>query len=899
MKQEAEVAFPWGKLRDKASAHPLADHMLDVAACVHQLLLIPSFRHCAETLANRPLHPIDVWRLSALAFLHDLGKANAGFQAKRWAASDTSKPSAWPNPAGHVNEAWALFSQADLANVLTSTLPLEQMAAWGDSTTALLCAAIAHHGRPPLPAITANPWHLRQIWDSVRIDGHPVYCPTETLRDIGKKLTNWFAPAFDPGPPLPDAPAFGHWFAGLVQLADWLGSDIRFFPYSQPGEDRFQHIQQRAVNALQAIGLDASFNRQALRELPPFAATFGVPAPRPMQLAMENANMAPLLILESETGSGKTEAALWRFAQLFHAGKVDSLYFALPTRVAASQLYNRVRRFAQSLWQGADHPPPVVVRALAGYECADGNDNVRLPDFQVLWSDNPDDAKAHLRWAAESSKRFLGAPLAVGTIDQALLASLEVKHAHLRHSLLARSLLVVDEVHASDAYMSTLLAHLLQAHLAAGGHALLLSATLGSAARIRYQRILHPQLKAPTLKQACTQPYPALTNGAALSALANTGHNKTVHWRTVEALDKPDQVATLALNAARQGAKVLVIRNTVPAAMDTLRALEVQAQSQGLSHVLFQVRGVSSLHHSRFSREDRPLLDTAVEQLVGKDRTLHPQACVVVGTQTLEQSLDIDADLLITDLCPMDVLLQRVGRLHRHSRPMLDRPEGYRNAQAVVLLPAGQQLEAYIQRPRHGLGRFRQGGGVYVDLRVLEATRRLITEAPNHCIPQDNRLLVEQATHPDRLMEIARAGGAAWIEHGNAVDGETLAGRTQANLNTLPFDRPWVDGMGNVLTFAELDETVSTRLGASDHLLTFDPPQSGPFKQATRLLPLRSHLWPQGVPFDAPPTVTRALEGGGFEFMLGQQTFRYSRFGLERLKPARHTPLPTNTGAAS
>ena len=161
----------------------------------------------------------------------------------------------------------------------------------------------------------------------------------------------------------------------------------------------------------------------------------------------------PLLILESETGSGKTEAALWRFAQLFQAGKVDSLYFALPTRVAASQLYERTLKFAANMWQATGQEPPLVVRALAGYESADGQNVQKLPHFKVLWADNPDEQKAHTRWAAESSKRFLAAPLAVGTIDQALLGALQVRHAHMRHGLLSRSLLVVDEVHASDAYM--------------------------------------------------------------------------------------------------------------------------------------------------------------------------------------------------------------------------------------------------------------------------------------------------------------------------------------------------------------------------------------------------------------------------------------------------------------
>jgi CRISPR-associated endonuclease/helicase Cas3 len=177
-----------------------------------------------------------------------------------------------------------------------------------------------------------------------------------------------FPEAFEPGgPALPETPAFAHLFAGLAQLADWLGSDTRFFPFSEFGEDRALTAFVQAQNAVQTIGLDVAERRAQLQgDAPSFATAFGVSAPRPIQRAMDEP-LGPLLILESETGSGKTEAALWRFARLFQAGEVDSLYFALPTRVAATQIYGRVRDFVRRLWP---INAPVVVRALPGYESA-------------------------------------------------------------------------------------------------------------------------------------------------------------------------------------------------------------------------------------------------------------------------------------------------------------------------------------------------------------------------------------------------------------------------------------------------------------------------------------------------------------------------------------------------
>jgi CRISPR-associated endonuclease/helicase Cas3 len=598
---------------------------------------------------------------------------------------------------------------------------------------------------------------------------------------------------------------------------------------------------------------------------------------------MSHKGLGPLLILESETGSGKTEAALWRFAHLFQEGDVDGLYFALPTRVAATQLYNRTLQFAINMWQDTGQQPPLVVRALAGYESADGQSVQKLPNFEVLWADSPDDQKAHMRWAAESSKRFLAAPIAVGTIDQALLGALQVRHAHMRHSLLSRSLLVIDEVHASDAYMATILAHLLKAHLNAGGHALLLSATLGSSARNRYQRLISPNLPPPTLAQAIDAPYPALTDGKDLYALPDSGRSKRVHWQVKDCIDNPDAVAQLAIDAARQGAKVLVIRNTVPAALSAFRHIESLANQHGLQNALFNLSGIATVHHSRYSREDRPELDAAVEQQIGKKRPEPLQARIVVGTQTLEQSLDIDADLLITDLCPMDVLLQRVGRLHRHFRLPEERPENYRQAQAIVLVPAENSLEACITTSRHGLGRFHNGGGVYIDLRILEATRRLINGAESHLVPQDNRELVERATHPEVLSSLAMELGSRWVKHGQEVDGELQAQKGIAGLHRMPFNQDFEDEAGNVLRFLGSEQRVTSRLGATDYLVTFNPPLPGPFGNLIKHLPVRHHLWPKGASPDVQPEVQNVTQTDGFSFLLQATMFRYSRLGLERL----------------
>src|SRR5690606_20566847 len=150
--------------------------------------------------------------------------------------------------------------------------------------------------------------------------------------------------------------------------------------------------------------------------------------------------------------------------------------------------------------------------------------------------------------------------------------------------------------------------------------------------------------------------------------------------RTETSIADPGAVAALALDAARRGGKVLVIRNTVSDCIATQEALE--SLSEGDSTLLFRCAGVAAPHHARYAKPHREALDRAIEASFGKDRP--GGGMVAIATQTVQQSLDLDADLLLTDLCPADVLLQRIGRLHRHERT---REPAFTKAKAVVLVP--------------------------------------------------------------------------------------------------------------------------------------------------------------------------------------------------------------------
>ena len=227
----------WGKLErdplgELSGWHPLVDHMADVAACFMELAQCQGIRRALERAAQRTLSEVDLQRLAVLVFLHDIGKANAGFQGKRWRAAE--KPSCWPHESGHGAEALLAFEIPALN--LAQSLDLDRLCSWGDAVEGLLSASISHHGRP----VRDNPLLDRRIWNEVKqSDGTAIYQPASVLVCIGQAATRMYPLAFaDSADLLPEQPAFTHLFAGLVQLADWLGSDTRFFPYSEPGENR-------------------------------------------------------------------------------------------------------------------------------------------------------------------------------------------------------------------------------------------------------------------------------------------------------------------------------------------------------------------------------------------------------------------------------------------------------------------------------------------------------------------------------------------------------------------------------------------------------------------------------------------------------------------------------------
>lgn len=846
----------WGKLEHDESGqvtswHPLVDHCADVAACAEALLELPTWRGRLARLCGRDdLDETLRARLSVFSALHDLGKFNIGFQAKGRKELGPTR--------GHVREALTAIGRDVFSSV-------DQLGEWGDGACGLLASAMCHHGRPYALKHATN-------FEPVVWEQRGNLTPSSGVEELLDRCRVWFPLAFRPDQrDLPDDALFENGFAGVVMLADWIGSSTGFFPFSAyHGEDRMNFARGAAKTfvADSWLAIDQTrradsadrnaFTRVAAEKL----------SPNPAQAAMLTLPVddpSSITILECETGSGKTEAALARFAALFSAGAVDGLYFALPTRTAATEMHSRVYKAVQ----GGFRVPPPVVLAVPGYLRVDEAEATKLPHFKVLWPDQ--DRFRYRAWAGELPKRYLAGCVVVGTIDQVLLSSLQTSHAHLRATSLLRQLLVVDEVHASDAYMTRILEEVLGRHVRAGGHALLLSATLGGEARLR---LLDPgkPVNVPPLAEAAQAPYPLISHaGRARFELTPNAAQIRKHIKLgIEPwLETPEETAVSALKAARAGAKVLVIKNTVADCIETQEALEQSAAANGDMQLLFTCARVKAPHHARFARVDRQALDGALERQFGKQR--EQGGCVVVATQTVQQSLDIDADYLITDLCPMDVLLQRLGRLHRHERT---RPVGFEATTALVVVPANRDLGVLLGRegrPRHHHGL----GTVYPDLRVLEATWSLIEERPALDIPALSRKLVERSLHRDALAAVVAEKCAAWDLHAQRMLGINYGEQRQAHLNL----SDWTERYSET-TFPD-DVRIPTRLGEGDRRVIFDLPFIGPFGEPVKELAIRA-TWAAGIASDvyAAEVVDSKHEVTRFDF--GGKRFRYDRLGLRK-----------------
>lgn len=645
---------------------PFWAHAADTAFTIQNLLLrwVPPHVLQACSLSKDALEHLCMY----LALVHDIGKVTPLFQARILALRGMIRQQLFGRgvevqlPTEFRNSDKSPHALAGQAVLLLFGVPRQVAAIVG-----------CHHGKSPNTTSTAvkkNPSYYPQnyygsagknsaqgkLWEQLRKD----------WIDYAKQKSG-FSPESEL--PLPDVPA-QILLTGLLIMADWIASNTDYFPlfnWEEAGEA--VTMVQRAKNAWERLDLPLPWKPDCPKmNSDGFKKRFHF-APNEVQrqvLQVCNEMQCPgILILEAQMGVGKTEAALAAAEILASRTGCGGLFFGLPTQATANGIFPRLKQWAE----GQSRQVQLGIRLAHGM--AELNEDYRslFSGTAQIEEDSPQHLVVH-EWF-EGRKQALLADFVIGTIDQFLMASLKQKHVMLRHLGLAGKVVILDECHAYDCYMNQYLDRTLTWLGRYRVPVILLSATLPEHRR---QELVQAYLNQPCSSDSVpewgkNQSYPLLTwvdgNEVKQQAVSVSTPPTVITIHTME----ESGLGEYLCQKLAQGGCAGVIVNTVK------RAQEIAAD---LIEKLPEMRIV--LTHSRFIQPDREEQERELLHCLGKSSL--PQQrdrLIVVGTQVLEQSLDIDFDILITDLCPMDLLLQRLGRLHRHTfrtRPnLLQQPE--------------------------------------------------------------------------------------------------------------------------------------------------------------------------------------------------------------------------------
>jgi len=507
--------------------------------------------------------------------------------------------------------------------------------------------------------------------------------------------------------------------------------------------------------------------------------------PTPLQLWAQNTSLEAspqLFILEDVTGAGKTEAALTLAHRLLGTQQVEGVYFGLPTMATSNAMYTRIAGVYRRWFTGEKQPNLVLAHGSRQLNEPFGASIIpnQAPDANYGAGEGSASAVCN-EWFADSRKKALLADVGVGTIDQVLMALLPFRHQSLRLIGLANKLLIVDEIHACDDYMLTLLTAVLEAHAQQGGSAVLLTATLPLQMRHQLVAAWQRGLMAESNTQPADDSFPLATQVSRKGVEEYpVGTRKSVEREVlVDHLSNEEAAIASLVEAAREGLCACWVRNTVD---DAIAAIERLAELVPEPEKLL-------LFHSRFVMSDRQAIEDRALSYFGKESGPGDRAGrILVATQVVEQSLDLDFDVMISDLAPIDLLIQRAGRLHRHCRDragnLLDAPDE-RSAPVLQIL-APEFTEApdlqWIRRFLPGTAAvYSNHGQLWLTLKVL------LTQGAIR-MPQEARLLIESVFGEDAEAHIPEG----LFDSHLAEEGERRGQAAMGSFNKLNLDQGYV-----------------------------------------------------------------------------------------------------------
>ncbi|MCU0649863.1 MAG: CRISPR-associated helicase Cas3' [Gemmatimonadaceae bacterium] len=730
---ESTILGFWGKARATVPIsvgwHAAAYHLIDVACSADFILRArPRLLQRGSRLLGVSIDETLALTV-ALASLHDLGKFAWRFQAK--------VPERYPDvlgtwrapPAGasHAADGQLLWEKR-LSELLSERL-------WPGSGPALgrlARAVFGHHGRP----VSASRDVLREAFGDEGMNA--------ALTCASRMVDLWLPSPIAAAPLTQAAGARASWWlSGVVTLADWVGSQEDHFRYegaAHPLAGYHELAVERAGQAVRACGL-ATPRPAAPRDFATVTGITGAPSPAQAWASTVSLPDGPVLVLlEDVTGAGKTEAAQMLVHRLVADGRATGAYWAMPTQATANAMYERQRAMLDGLYDTSSDTRPSLVLAHGQARLSDRFRATVLRADRALGDVTSDAADAEptsstscAAFIADDRRAALLADVGAGTIDQALLGVLPSRFCTLRLAGLGDKVLVLDEAHAYDSYMQEEIGALLRFQAALGGCAVVLSATL---ARRQWEGLVQSWQEGLGVRGgAIAQPsreraYPLATVVASmgaegevrqvpLDADAQRSHRE-VHVEPVRSIEA---AVAYVVATSQGGGAVAWIRNTV----DECLAAAALLRAEGIEPLVF---------HARFAQGDRQRREREVLALFGRPDATRPEreserrGRVLVATQVVEQSLDLDFDAMVSDLAPVDLLIQRAGRLWRHSGR-----NAWREAQGLsrsffVLTPETSETPAatwpapLVPKVRYV---YPHVGVLWRTACALEASRRIVT----------------------------------------------------------------------------------------------------------------------------------------------------------------------------
>lgn len=661
--------------------------------------------------------------LKFCALVHDIGKLTIVFQSRIYDAVDFS-PFA---DCVELPKSSSLGNASDTPHALASEAILLKLGC----REGVASIAGAHHGRPSA---------LADVCDQISGACTAVenfYGKRGKYRQLFESLwKEWIdfsleCAGFSELSDLPDMAVPAQVvISGMLITADWIASNTTYFPLisaDQKGE--FGDYPKRIENAWTTIGFPNMWESKARFGLDDeaFKERFGF-LPNPTQADIistaTDAESSGIYIIEAPMGLGKTEAALALSEILAARAGAGGMFFGMPTQATSNGIFPRLEKWADGLAE--DEQTLLAIKLAHGNAALNENYRELFTGHSNLNIESDSGLIVH-DWFS-GRKQTLLSDFVIGTVDQLLMAALKQKHVMLKHFGLSGKVVVVDECHAYDAYMSQYLDMAIKWLGIYKVPVIILSATLPEKRRAELieaytdsekHRAKHTEAYVDkTIADEAWKhslAYPLLTytenNAVKQKALAFDGENKEVSVRRINR----DEVAATAGYAVERGGCVGLIVNTVRKAQEI--AAELQSAFPKAEVIIM---------HAQFIMTDRAKREEQILKRVGKRSTPESRrGLIIVGTQVLEQSLDLDFDLMITELCPMDLLLQRTGRLHRHNRV---RPQGLETASCFVLDETDDSFDS--------------GSAAIYGEWLLMRTRALL---PNKLtIPSDIPLLVQQ-----------------------------------------------------------------------------------------------------------------------------------------------------------